>query len=365
MSRSGCSAMAREATIPEGNIADAGPADRQGTAGASRRCGERCGRQPSRADQNQATGIVGYHAYLPAYRLRRGEIAAAIGASARAGSAAWPATTRTARRSRWRRRCRWCRGGSRPPAACGSPPPTRSTPTRPNATAVHAALDLQPGILAADLGATVRSGIVALLAAARDGGLAVLGRPARRPGRRQPTSAREPTRRPPSCSARRDPLARHRGYRLGHGRVHRPVACAPGRRTAETWEERFRRAADTPSSPASCWPGSPTVASSSAGVRRFAVAGMNARAVRQCGRDHPGGNRGEARRGRSGRHGRQRRSRARPAWALADLLDAAGAGENTVADSRSLTVPMRWCCGPPARSSRTVASRCAHRSIAA
>ena len=37
----------------------------------------------SQADQNQATGIVGYHAYLPAYRLRRGEIAAAIGASAR------------------------------------------------------------------------------------------------------------------------------------------------------------------------------------------------------------------------------------------------------------------------------------------
>src|SRR5712691_11514021 len=35
------------------------------------------------AGRYPGTGIVGYHAYLPAYRLQRGEIAAAVGSSAR------------------------------------------------------------------------------------------------------------------------------------------------------------------------------------------------------------------------------------------------------------------------------------------
>src|SRR6476659_3095940 len=105
----------------------------------------------SQADQNQATGIVGDHAYLPAYRLRRGEIAAAIGSSARgvrcvagydedsttlAVAAALPVV----------------RG--REPAA-GSVWFATTDPVyadKTNATAVHAALDLEPGILAADLG---------------------------------------------------------------------------------------------------------------------------------------------------------------------------------------------------------------------
>lgn len=43
-----------------------------------------------------------------------------------------------------------------------------------NATAIHAALGLDPGIGSYDLGANVRSGAAALLAAHRDGGLAVL-----------------------------------------------------------------------------------------------------------------------------------------------------------------------------------------------
>ena len=41
--------------------------------------------QPSTAQAGRylRTGIVGYHAYLPGYRLERSEIAAAVGASAR------------------------------------------------------------------------------------------------------------------------------------------------------------------------------------------------------------------------------------------------------------------------------------------
>src|SRR3984957_9565834 len=118
-------------------------------------------------------GIVGYHAYLPGYRLPRGEIAAAIGSSARgvrcvAGydedsttlgvAAALPAVRgrETAVGSVW----------------FATTDPVYADKT--NATTVHATLDLQPDIVAADLGASLRSGIVALFAAARDGGLAVL-----------------------------------------------------------------------------------------------------------------------------------------------------------------------------------------------
>src|ERR1700722_7564844 len=122
------------------------------------------------------TGIVGYHAYLPGYRLQRSEIAAAIGASARdercvAGhdedsttlgvAAALPAV----------------RGRE---AAVGSVWFATTDPVygdKTNATTVHAALDLQPDIVAADLGASLRSGIVALFAAAPDGGAALLGAP--------------------------------------------------------------------------------------------------------------------------------------------------------------------------------------------
>ena len=274
------------------------------------------------ADQNQATGIVGYHAYLPAYRLRRGEIAAAIGASARgvrcvagydedsttlAVAAALPVVR-----------------GREPTAGSvwfATTDPVYADKT--NATAVHAALDLQPGILAADLGATVRSGIVALLAAARDGGLAVLAD--RRGGPVGGTDEREGA---DAAAAflfgERDPLARI----VGTASVTAEFIDrwrAPGAPDGGTWEERFgeQRYAELA--------GQLLARLSDAGVelggvRRFAVAGMNARAVRSVagtvqeatgakleGGDLAGivGNAGAAQAG----------------LALADLLDAAGAGE--------------------------------------
>src|SRR5580704_36151 len=89
-------------------------------------------------------GIVGYHAYLPAYRLDRGEIAAAVGASAR---------------------------GTRRVAGYDEDTTTLGVAAAlPVVTGREAAV----GSVCADLGASVRSGVVALLAAARDGGLAVL-----------------------------------------------------------------------------------------------------------------------------------------------------------------------------------------------
>src|SRR5712691_8955655 len=280
--------------------------------------------QPSttQAGRRPVAGIVGYHAYLPAYRLQRGEIAAAVGSSARgvrcvagfdedsttlAVAAALPVV----------------RGRE---SAAGSVWFATTDPVyadKTNATAVHAALDLQPGILAADLGATVRSGIVALLAAARDGGLAVLAD--RRGG---PVGGTDERGGADAAAAflfgERDPLARI----VGTASVTAEFIDrwrAPGAPDGGTWEERFgeQRYAELA--------GQLLARLSDAGVelggvRRFAVAGMNARAVRSVagtvqeatgakleGGDLAGivGNAGAAQAG----------------LALADLLDAAGAGE--------------------------------------
>src|ERR1700746_2100779 len=117
----------------------------------------------TQTDRRPVAGIVGYSAYLPAYRLQRGEIAAAVGSSAQgvrcvAGhdedsttlgvAAALPVVRgrETAVGSVW----------------LATTDPVYADKT--NATAVHAALDLQPGIVAADLGATVRSRVLVLLA---------------------------------------------------------------------------------------------------------------------------------------------------------------------------------------------------------
>lgn len=119
------------------------------------------------------TGIVGYHCYIPQYRLRRAEIAAALGSDAKgertvAGydedsttlgvAAALPVVQgrQETADSLW--------------FATSDPVYVDKT----NAATLHAALDLRPDIAALDLGANLRSGVAALLAAARDGGLAVL-----------------------------------------------------------------------------------------------------------------------------------------------------------------------------------------------
>jgi 3-hydroxy-3-methylglutaryl CoA synthase len=268
------------------------------------------------------TGIVGYHAYLPAYRLPRGEIAAAVGSSAPgvrcvagydedsttlAVAAALPVV----------------RGRE---SAAGSVWFATTDPVyadKTNATAVHAALDLPPGILAADLGATVRSGIVALLAAARDGGLAVLAD--RRGGPAGGTDEREGA----DAAAAflfggRDPLARV----VTTASVTAEFIDrwrAPGAPDGAIWEERFgeQRYAELGGQLLArlCDAGVEL-----GGVRRFAVAGMNARAVRSVAKavQKATGARLEAGDltaivGNAGA--------AQAGLALADLLDAARAGE--------------------------------------
>jgi hydroxymethylglutaryl-CoA synthase len=267
-------------------------------------------------------GIVGYHAYLPAYRLQRGEIAAAIGSTARgvrcvAGYDEDSTTLGVA---------------AALPVVHGREPAVGSVwfattdpvyADKTNATAVHAALDLQPGIIAADLGATLRSGIVALLVAARDGGLAVLadrrGGPAGGADERDGADAAAAF-----LFGEGDPLARITGTASVTAEFIDRWR-APGAPDGAAWEERFgeQRYAELA--------GQLLARLSEAGVElggvcRFAIAGINARAVRSVasavraatGATLEGGdlvdlvgNAGAAQAG----------------LALADLLDAARAGE--------------------------------------
>jgi len=271
---------------------------------------------------HHSSGIVGYHAHLPAYRLDRGEIAAAVGASSRgtrcvagydedtttlAVAAALPVV-------------------SRRESAVGSIWLATTDPVyadKTNATTVHAALDLPPGIVAADLGAAVRSGIVALLAAARDGGLAVLSD--RRGGSVGGTDERDGG----DAAAAflfgdQAPLA----LVTGTASVTAEFIDrwrAPGTPEGGAWEERFgeQRYAELTRHLLSTLTGAGL---DLIGISRFAIAGINARAVRTVagtvrkatgaaleGGDLVGllGNAGAAQAG----------------LALADLLDAANPGE--------------------------------------
>ena len=270
----------------------------------------------------RAAGIVGYHAYLPAYRLERGEVAAAIGSSARgvrcvAGYDEDSTTLGVAAALPVVR-------GQEP--AVGSVWFATTDPVyadKTNATTVHAALDLQPDIIAADLGATLRSGIVALLVAARDGGLAVLadrrGGPAGGADEREGADAAAAF-----LFGERNPLA--------HITCTASVTAefidrwrAPGAPDGAAWEERFgeQRYAELADQLLARLSEAGVELN---GVRRFAIAGINARAVRSVAsavRTATGakleggdlvdlvGNAGAAQAG----------------LALADLLDAARAGE--------------------------------------
>jgi len=267
-------------------------------------------------------GITGYHAYLPAYRLDRGEIAAATGASARGTRcvAGYDEDTTT------------LGVAAALPVVAGREHAVGSVwlattdpvyADKTNATAVHAALGLPPGIVAADLGATMRSGIVALLAAARDSGLAVLadrrGGPAGGADEREGGDAAAAF-----LFGEREPLA----VVAGTASVTAEFIDrwrAPGAPDGAAWEERFgeQRYAELAGQVLAALTGAGT---DLRGVARFAVTGSNARAVRTVtetvrkatgavleGGDLPGlvGNAGAAQAG----------------LALAGLLDAAAPGE--------------------------------------
>jgi len=271
--------------------------------------------------QPRPVGIVGYHAYLPAYRLDRGDVAAAVGASARGARcvAGYDEDTTT------------LGVAAALPVVAGRKPAVGSVwlattdpvyADKTNATAVHAALDLPPGIVAADLGATFRSGIVALLLAARDGGLAVLadrrGGPAGGADEREGGDAAAAF-----LFGDQAPLA----LVTGSASVTAEFLDrwrAPGAPDGAAWEERFgeQRYAELAGQLLGRLSEDGV---DLGGIRRFAVAGINARAVRTVagtvakvtGATLEGGDLAAV--GNAGA--------AQAGLALAGLLDAAGAGE--------------------------------------
>jgi 3-hydroxy-3-methylglutaryl CoA synthase len=119
------------------------------------------------------TGIVGYAGYVPANRLRRADIAAALGATAGGERAVAnydeDTTTMAVAAAHSLVRDRRADIGGLWFATTDPAYVDKS-----NAATVHAALELRPDLPAVDLGASLRSGGLALIAAARDGGLAVL-----------------------------------------------------------------------------------------------------------------------------------------------------------------------------------------------
>jgi hydroxymethylglutaryl-CoA synthase len=288
----------------------------------------------------QPLGIVGYHAYLPGYRLPRGEIAAAIGSSARgvrcvAGYDEDSTTLGVA---------------AALPAVRGREPEVGSVwfattdpvyADKTNATAIHAALDLPPGIIAADLGASLRSGIAALLVAARDGGLAVLadrrGGPAGGADEREGADAAAAF-----LFGEEDPLADI----IATASVTAEFIDrwrAPGTSDGATWEERFgeqrytdlagqlltRLAEAMTGTGAGTGAGAesePGVGVELGDIQRFAVTGSNARAVRSVAKivQEATGARLE---GTDLAEAIGNAGAVQPGLALADLLDAASAGE--------------------------------------
>ena len=221
-------------------------------------------------------GITSYHAYLPAYRLERGDVAAAAGATARGTRcvAGYDEDTTT------------LGVAAALPAVAGREHAVGSVwlattdpvyADKTNATAVHAALGLPPGIIAADLGASVRSGVVALLAASRDGGLAVLAD--RRGGPAGGADEREG-----GDAAAAFLFGEHAPLALLAGTASVTAEFidrwrAPGAPDGAAWEERFgeQRYAELAGQLLSQLTEAGT---DLGGVARFAVAGTNARAVR-------------------------------------------------------------------------------------
>jgi hydroxymethylglutaryl-CoA synthase len=232
------------------------------------------------------TGLIEYGAYVPHHRLRRSEVAAALGERGGIGTravASYDEDATSMAVEAARRVLRGLSGTARPQRllfATANPPYLEKT----NATVVHAALELDPSVLAVDVNGSVRSGVGALLLAAesevptlvvvsdvrtglaggadeRDGGDAAVGF-LFGPGTNEAPVIAELV---AHASATSEFLDR---WRL------------PGAPTARVWEERFGEYAYVPLADAAVAAAIKAAGTTSAEVDVLVAAGTNNRAVR-------------------------------------------------------------------------------------
>jgi hydroxymethylglutaryl-CoA synthase len=271
------------------------------------------------------TGLIGYHAYVPRFRLPRAEIAAALGgtASGERVVAGHDEDSTTIGVAAALPVVRGREGG------VGSLWFATTDPVyadKSNASTIHAALDLRAGIPAFDLGANLRSGFAALAVASDLGGLAVLAD--RRSG---PVGGSDELNGGDAGAAflfGRDDDSAALARVIGRASVTAEFVDRwrrPGSVEGGSWEERFgeQRYAELATTVVDGLADEGTELSS---VTRFAVAGGNPRAVRTVGA-------ALARRTGGRQHGADLATllgnggAAQLGLVLADLLDAADPGD--------------------------------------
>ena len=175
-------------------------------------------------------GIVAYGSYIPYYRLDRKGIGETLGASAGSGTrsvACYDEDTTSMAVEAARSALRGAPGVA--PAAVYFATANPAYLDKTNATAIHAALDLEPGAAAFDMLGSVRSAHGRAPGRPRRGPAdprrAV--RRAHRAARAAPTSARAVTPRRPSCAGRTTPVHRS-SRRRSRGPPRRPSSSSAG-----------------------------------------------------------------------------------------------------------------------------------------
>jgi hydroxymethylglutaryl-CoA synthase len=277
------------------------------------------------------TGLIRYGAYLPHHRLRRAEVAAALGERGGTGSravASYDEDATSMAVEAARRALRGLPEQARPQRllfATASPPYLEKT----NATVVHAALDLDPSVLAVDVNGSVRSGVGALLLAAEGQAPTLVVLSDVRTGLAGGADERDAG----------DAAA---GFLFGPGTDDAPVIAEmvahasatgefldrwrlPGTPVARVWEERFGEYAYGPLADASFTAALKSAGTTPAEVDVLIAAGTHGRAVRAFLAGAGVANVADSLASTVGNPGT-----AQPGLLLADVLDRAGPGQTIV-----------------------------------
>ncbi len=273
-------------------------------------------------------GIVAYGAYVPHHRLQRSAITAALGQGGGRGTRAVASFDEDATTMATEAARRLLRSTPARPAslvlATTAPPYLDKT----NATAVHAALLLDQGVVAFDAVGSVRSGIGMALSALDGGSATMVCASDVRTG--LPGSSDEANNGDGAAAvlvADDSPDAPVIAELVGHGSATAEFLDrwrVPGSAASKMWEERFAEHAYAPLVEAAVERALTSAGIDASEVTRSVVTGLSGRAVRSAGRV-AGGLGGEVASDLSERIGVC--GAAHPLLALASVLDQAGPGE--------------------------------------